>query len=84
VTYFRRAQHRTEQAAKARTWQDSDMFKLLGALLAMYVIYCVLRGETFAKQGPWGRTLRRDEGAARFRAVIGVYVLLSAALMFYF
>jgi len=60
------------------------MFRTLGVLLLGYVAYSVLRGETYAKQGPWGRSLRRADGPAQFWSIIGVYVLLAAALIFWF
>ena len=60
------------------------MFKVLGVLLALYVAYSIARGEVFAKRGPWGRSYRREDGPVRFWSIIGVYILLTAALLLYF
>jgi hypothetical protein len=57
------------------------VFKALGALVALYTAYAALRGEVFAKSGPWGRTVSRSESPNYFWAVIGVYATLSAALL---
>ena len=37
------------------------MFKFLGALLALYTLYAVARGEVVAKAGPGARTVVREE-----------------------
>jgi len=60
------------------------MFRALGILLACYTAYSAVRGEVFAKRGPWGRSYRREDGPTRFWSIIGVYTLLSVALVFYF
>lgn len=60
------------------------MFRLLGVLLLGYVAYSVLRGETYAKRGPWGRNYRLADGPARFWSIIGAYLLLAAALIVWF
>ena len=57
------------------------MFKLLGVLVALYTAYATLRGEVFAKAGPAGRIVARAGSPKYFWAVIGVYALLSVALL---
>jgi hypothetical protein len=60
------------------------MFKALGFVVAMYVAYAATKGEVYAKSGPWGRTVSRDESPGYFWTVIAVYALLAAALVFVF
>ncbi len=57
------------------------MFKTLGILLACYVVYAAVRGEVFAKSGPWGRTVSRSESPKYFWAVIEIYAGLGLALL---
>ncbi|HMN44126.1 MAG TPA: hypothetical protein PKE27_06130 [Povalibacter sp.] len=57
------------------------MFKLLGALLALYTLFAGLRGEVFAKSGVWGRTIARETNPRYFWVVIGIYAALSVALL---
>jgi hypothetical protein len=60
------------------------MFKVLGILLAAYVMFAGFRGEVFAKSGVWGGTIKRTESTAYFWTVVGIYAALSLALMFFF
>ena len=60
------------------------MFKLLGALLALYTIYAVAKGEVVAKAGPGARTVVRDESPRYFWCVIIIYAGLVLALVFLF
>jgi hypothetical protein len=60
------------------------MFKMLGVVLAIYALYSAQRGAVYAKHRAWGRTILRDEEPGYFWAVIGIYGLLSLALMFVF
>ncbi len=57
------------------------MFKLLGALLAGYVVLCVLRGQVHARRRLWGETIMRDEAPGRYWTVIVVYSALAVALV---
>lgn len=57
------------------------MFKLLGALLAIYVIYAILRGEVYAKAGARGRVVSREESPEYYWVMIACYVGLSIALV---
>ena len=60
------------------------MFKVLGALLALYTIYAVAKGEVVAKAGPGARTVVRDESPRYFWCVIIIYAGLVLALVFLF
>lgn len=60
------------------------MFKLLGALLAIYTVAAFFKGEVYAKSGVWGRTIRRSDEPRYFLAVIGIYAALSIALVVIF
>lgn len=60
------------------------MFKLLGALLALYIAQCLATGAVFAKSGLWGRTYRRDDDAFHYWCAIVVYAGLALALFFWF
>ena len=60
------------------------MFKVLGALLALYTIYAVAKGEVVAKAGPGARTVVRDESPRYFWCVIVIYAGLALALLFLF
>jgi hypothetical protein len=57
------------------------MFKLLGLLVALYTLYAVLNGEVFARSGPWGKMISREDSPRYFWAVIVCYVALALALM---
>lgn len=57
------------------------MFKLLGALVGLYVVIAVARGEVFAKSGVWGRTVTRHDSPEYFWVVVTIYGALSIALL---
>lgn len=57
------------------------MFKSLGILVAVYVVYAVWRGEVFARSGIWGRTVMRQDSPRYFWVVIAIYSLLGLALL---
>jgi hypothetical protein len=57
------------------------IFKLLGVLVALYTAYAAFTGEVFAKSGPWGRTVSRQESPRYFWIVIVIYAGLSVALV---
>ena len=42
------------------------MFKLLGILVALYTLYFATTGRVYAKSGPGGRTVSRDESPRYF------------------
>ena len=60
------------------------MFKLLGAMVALYVVYALSVGEVYAKRGVWGATSKRGEEPFRYWSTIVVYSILSAALVLVF
>ena len=60
------------------------MFKLLGALVALYTVMSAMKGEVYAKHRVWGRTIHKEEEPRYFWSVIGIYAVLSVALMFWF
>lgn len=59
----------------------SGMFKFLGVMLAIYVIYALKAGEVFAKSGASGHMVSRDESPTYFWGVIVIYAGLSIALL---
>ena len=60
------------------------MFKALGVLVALYVVYAVVQGEVYAKSGAWGRRVTRADSPEYFWVVIAIYAGLSLALIFVF
>jgi len=60
------------------------LFKLLGVLLACYVVLSLQRGVVYAKSGPWGRHYWRDDDRFSYWSAIVCYSLLSLALIFIF
>ena len=57
------------------------MFRLLGALLALYTTYAAISGAVFAKSGVSGRTVLKTESPGYFWVVIVIYAALSVALI---
>lgn len=57
------------------------MFRLLGTLLALYTVWSAVSGQVFAKSGPSGRTVSREDSPEYFWIVIAIYAGLSAALL---
>ncbi|HEU4623965.1 MAG TPA: hypothetical protein VFS52_04335 [Steroidobacteraceae bacterium] len=60
------------------------LFRVLGVLLAGYIVLALLSGAVYAKSGPWGRTFTRAEEPLHYWSAIASYALLSLALMFWF
>lgn len=56
------------------------MFRLLGALLGIYVIFAVVQGSVYAKRRAWGERIERASEPHRFWTVIAIYAALSVAL----
>jgi hypothetical protein len=54
---------------------------MLGILVALYTAYAAMNGEVYARSGPWGRIVSRDESPGYFWVVITIYAGLSVALM---
>jgi len=57
------------------------MFKMLGVLVGLYTLSAAVKGEVFAKSGPWGRTVSNQEEPRYFWSVIVIYAGLSIALL---
>jgi hypothetical protein len=60
------------------------VFKILGILVALYVVYALAAGQVYAKRGPWGATSKRSDDPFNYWAAVAVYTGLSAALVFVF
>jgi len=58
------------------------VFKILGILVALYVVYALAAGQVYAKRGPWGATSKRSDDPFNYWAAVAVYTGLSAALVF--
>ena len=56
-------------------------FDLLGVLLGIYVVFCVLNGSVIARSGIGARTYRRASEPNQYWVVIGIYTLLTIALI---
>jgi hypothetical protein len=59
-------------------------FKLLGAILVLYVAYALNSRAIYARRGIWGTTYRRDADPARYWSTLAAYTALSIALLFLF
>jgi hypothetical protein len=57
------------------------VFKVLGLLVAVYTLYAAVNGAVYARSGPWGRTILREEEPRYFWTVIVIYLGLSVALV---
>ena len=57
------------------------MFKALGVLVGAYALYAAVKGEVYAKSGPWGRTVSREDSPEYFWVIIAIYAGLGVALM---
>ena len=57
------------------------MFKAIGILVAIYTLYAAMLGEVFVKSGIRGKTISKGDSPPRFWTVIGIYALLSGALL---
>lgn len=60
------------------------MFKLIGALLAIYTLYAAADGNIHAKSGIRMRTIAREESPVYFWTVVCIYGVLSLLLVTYF
>ena len=60
------------------------VFKLLGVMVALYVVHALSVGEVYAKRGVSGATSKRGEEPFRYWSTIVVYAILSIALMLVF
>lgn len=55
-------------------------FQTLGALLGLYTLYAAICGKVYAKSGPWGRVVAREESPTYFWVVIAIYAGLALVL----
>jgi len=61
-----------------------SVFKLLGALLILYLAHALSTGQVYARRGVWGAFSRRDDEPVRYWSTIVIYAVLAVALLFYF
>lgn len=59
------------------------MLKVLGFLLAIYVMHGLMTGMTYAKSGAWGRTVAHRSDPS-YRSAVGSYTALTLMLLFWF
>lgn len=59
----------------------SGLFKFLGVMLAIYVLYAIKAGEVYAKSGATGRMVSRAESPVYYWVVIIIYIGLGIALV---
>jgi hypothetical protein len=57
------------------------MFEALGVLVGAYALYAAVKGEVYAKSGPWGRTVSREDSPEYFWVVVLIYAGLGVALL---
>jgi hypothetical protein len=60
------------------------LFRLLGVLLAAYLIQALHSGHVYARSGLFGRDLSRDAEPCGYWSAVVAYALLAAALLFVF
>ena len=60
------------------------MFKVLGMLMALYVVYALAAGQVYARSGLWGALWKRSEQPFKYWSAVTVYGGLSVALFFVF
>lgn len=57
------------------------MFKVIGALLLIYVCYAIATGRVLAKAGVRAREVLREDSPSYFWVVVVIYAALSVALI---
>jgi hypothetical protein len=60
------------------------VFKVLGVVVGLYACYAAILGRVYAKSGPGGRWILREESPEYFWIVIVVYIGLALALVSFF
>lgn len=60
------------------------LFRLLGVLLAAYLIQALHSRHVYARAGLFGRDLSRDAEPLGYWSALVAYALLAAALLFVF
>lgn len=59
-------------------------FRLVGFLLAAYVVKCLFDRTVIVRSGPGARTLSRDAQPRQYWSALVIYSLLVSALLFVF
>lgn len=59
---------------------ENAFFGLLGALLALYVVSCVVKGKVTVRAGLGSRSYERRSRPSMFWLSVGIYSLLAVAL----
>ncbi len=57
------------------------MLPVLGAALAAYATWSIGRGEVYARDGWWGRNVRRDDRPRAFWSAVACWFALAALLL---
>jgi hypothetical protein len=60
------------------------VFKVLGGILAIYVLYAAVTGRIYVKSGLWGRVVHREESPEYFWISVLVYAGPAVALVAFF
>jgi hypothetical protein len=59
----------------------SPLFRAIGALVALYTLYAVVKGAVYARSGMKGGIVSRRERPGYFWTLIAVYAGLSIAMV---
>lgn len=62
----------------------TTLFKLIAALLVLYILYAINTGAVSARDKWWSKTILRDEDPAGFWEIIVLYSAIALVLAFYF
>jgi hypothetical protein len=81
---FRERDHLRTARGEYSVQPMDALFKILGVLLACYVIQALRTGAVYAKSRGWGRTYMRVDDPFGYWSAIGAYGMLSLALVFVF
>jgi hypothetical protein len=60
------------------------LFRILGLILALYVVRSYVLGQVYARSGAWGREFARSTDPWGYWSAICSYSLLSLGLLFLF
>ena len=61
-----------------------ELFDLIGALVAIYVLYAVLTGEVVVKQGPGARRIHRNAAPRAYWLHVALYAALAVVVILVF
>lgn len=62
----------------------TPLFRLLGVVVGLYVVYCVLQGRVIVSWGPGARTFLRHKNPGWFWTSLGIYAVIVLMLLFVF